>query len=99
MSDIQFTLTAYHFRDMPTRRAAVDALGIEDCHMRAIMQADKSLTIIATAAQFGLFIAMRCLNGCTGNTIQNLQPKLICDPRPAPACELVTKVDIRRASR
>ena len=99
MSDIQFTLHDGNLRDIPTRRAAIDALGLCDDHITQICRAHASLTIVATAAQFGLFIAMRCLNGCRGNTVIELNPQLICDPRPAAKPLLVTKVDIRNASR
>lgn len=99
MSDIQFTLTRSHFGDVPTRRAACDFLGISEEHMRALMQADKTLTVTATAAQFGQFIAARCIYGCTGNTIMNMNPKMIINEVVCAKPALVTNIDIRNASR
>lgn len=95
--DITLNLYRGHLFDLPTRRAAVDAFGLCDRHLGDACRQDKVLNITATDAQFGQFIALRVIYGCSNNQIQNLNVKVIpnpCQPRVAPPV-FQTQFDVR----
>ena len=94
--DIQIKLRAQNLGDRSTFNAAHEAFGICVDDLSYAMSRGIDLQVKCTDAQFGQFIARRCLGGFTNNQIRVFNIRILSEcSRPAPVCKFNPNIDVR----